>query len=73
MNCDEVNLAAEKLKTLITYSMDEVAPEKESRIKIRTEPWINNEILGRTQYHGRKRPNWPGHVIQMSAAMQYDL
>ena len=24
--------------------MDEVAPEKESRIKIRTKPWINNEI-----------------------------
>ena len=45
MNCEEVNLAGEKLKTLITYSMDEVAPEKESRIKIRTEPWINNEIL----------------------------
>merc|ERR1712002_780136 len=45
INCEEVNLATEKLKTLITYSMDEVAPERESRIKIRTEPWINNEIL----------------------------
>merc|ERR1712215_3552 len=25
--------------------MDEVAPEKEIRIKVRTEPWMNNEIL----------------------------
>ena len=43
--CEDVNSAEEKLKTLLTYAMDEVAPENEKRIKVRTEPWINNEIL----------------------------
>ena len=38
-------ISREKLITLLTYAMDEVAPEIEHRIKVRTEPWINNEIL----------------------------
>ena len=41
----EVNLAVEKLKTLLTHAMNKKVQEKEVRIKIRTEPWINNEIL----------------------------
>ncbi len=32
-------------KTIITYIMDEIAPMKEVRIKYRTDPWINNELL----------------------------
>ena len=44
-SCEDTNLAEEKLKTLLTYAMDEVAPEIEHRVKVRTEPWINNEIL----------------------------
>ena len=42
---EKVNLAEETLKTLLTHAMDEVAPKKEIRINVRTEPWINNEIL----------------------------
>ena len=44
-NCEDTELAEEKLITLLTYAMDEVAPEIERRVKVRTEPWINNEIL----------------------------
>ncbi len=33
--------------------MDEGAPEKEIRIKHRTEPWINNEILNQTEYRDK--------------------
>ena len=44
-NCVEVNSAVKKLKNLLTYAMDKIAPEKEVRIKVRTEPWMNNEIL----------------------------
>ncbi len=38
----DVNDAWIIFKTIITESMDEIAPEKEIRIKNRTDPWINN-------------------------------
>ena len=43
--CTDVNVAWEKFKTIFTLIINEVAPEKEIRIKCRTEPWINCEIL----------------------------
>ena len=38
---------------IFTQIIDEVAPFKEIRIKTRTEPWINNEIL--EQMHERDK------------------
>ena len=45
LQCTEVNEAWEKFRTIVTQVMDDIAPEKEIKIKSRTEPWINNEIL----------------------------
>ena len=42
---DDVNVAWEKCKALFTLAMNEIAPEKDVRIKYRTEPWINEDIL----------------------------
>ena len=39
------NVIWEIFSTIFNQKIDEVAPPKESRIKNRTEPWINNEIL----------------------------
>ncbi len=33
------------INILMREAMDEIAPEKEIRIKSRTDPWINNELL----------------------------
>ncbi len=44
-NLKDVNDAWTIFRTLITEAMDEIALEKEIRIKNRTDPWINNEIL----------------------------
>ncbi len=41
----DANDAWTTFKTIITEIMDEVAPMKEVRIKNRTDPWINNELL----------------------------
>ena len=45
LNCIDVNVAWEKFKAMFTLAIDEIAPEKDIRIKYRTEPWINEEIL----------------------------
>ena len=42
---DNVNEAWEKFSTMFTQVLDDIAPEKEIRIKGRTEPWIDAEIL----------------------------
>ena len=42
---DDVNLALEKFNTLFVLAIDSVAPEKDIRIKSRTEPWMDVEIL----------------------------
>ncbi|CAL4126382.1 unnamed protein product, partial [Meganyctiphanes norvegica] len=41
----DVDIALEKFNTMITQVMDDVAPEKEIRIKGSTEPWIDAEVL----------------------------
>ena len=41
----DINVAWESFKTIFTQVVDDVAPEKEIRIKVRSEPWINSEIL----------------------------
>ena len=40
-----INEAWERFKTIFTQVVDDVAPEKEIRIKGRSEAWINSEIL----------------------------
>ena len=45
LNCIDVNEAWEKFKVLFTLAMDSIAPMIEKRINIRTEPWVNDEIL----------------------------
>ena len=45
LECLDVVEAWSIFKTMFTQAMDDVAPEKEVRLKCRTEPWMNNEIL----------------------------
>ena len=45
MNCQDVNEAWLIFKTIFTGILDEIAPFKEVRIKGRTEPWMNSDIL----------------------------
>ena len=45
LECLDVVEAWSIFKTMFTQVMDDVAPEKEIRLKCRTEPWMNNEIL----------------------------
>ena len=42
---DDVNLALEKFITILMQAINSVAPKKEIRIKGRTKPWIDSEIL----------------------------
>ena len=42
---DNVTQAWENFKAILVSAIDNIAPVKEVRIKQRTEPWINNEIL----------------------------
>ena len=44
-NCTEVNTAWPKFKDIFINVLDEIAPIKQIRIKTRTEPWMNGEIL----------------------------
>ena len=44
-NCTEVNTAWPKFKEIFINVLDEIAPIKQIRIKTRTEPWMNGEIL----------------------------
>ena len=41
----DINEAWEIFKTIFIQIIDDVAPEKEIRIKVRSEPWMNSEIL----------------------------
>ena len=43
--CNNVNDAWSKFKQIFTNILDEIAPIKQIRIKVRTEPWMNNELL----------------------------
>ena len=45
LSCTDVNEAWNRFKVMFTQIINEVAPLKEIRVKHRTEPWINNEIL----------------------------
>ena len=53
LSCIDVNEACEKFKTLFTLAMDAIAPMKSVRIKCRTEPWMNEEILELIQARDR--------------------
>ena len=44
-SCDDVDIALEIFSRLFGEAMDKVAPERTIRIKQRSEPWINDEIL----------------------------
>ena len=50
---DNVNEAWEKFSTMFTQVLDDIAPEKEIRIKGRTEPWIDAEIIELMQERDR--------------------
>ena len=50
---DDVNEAWEKFSTMFTQVLDDIAPEKEIRIKGRTEPWIDAEIIELMQERDR--------------------
>ena len=41
----DINEAWDIFKTIFTQIIDEIAPEKEIRIKVRSEPWMHSEIL----------------------------
>ena len=43
--CSDVNQSLCNFKTIFQQILDTVAPIKEIRLKNRTEPWMNNEIL----------------------------
>ena len=43
--CTDVNDAWNKFKIMFTQIINEVAPQKETRIKGRTEKWITSEII----------------------------
>ena len=45
LECLDVVEAWTMFKAMFTQVMDDIAPEKEIRIKCRTEPWMNSEIL----------------------------
>ncbi|XP_069941386.1 uncharacterized protein [Cherax quadricarinatus] len=49
-SCTDVNDAWEKFKTMFTTILDNIAPVKEVRIKRRTEPWMNTEILDNMKF-----------------------
>ena len=49
----DVNEAWEKFSKMFTQVLDDIAPEKEIRIKGRTEPWIDAEILELMQERDR--------------------
>ncbi len=46
-----------KISILITEAMDEIAPEKEIKIKNRPDPWINNEILHQIENRDKSDTN----------------
>ena len=43
--CNNVNDAWSKFKEIFINILDEIAPIKQIRIKVRSEPWMNNELL----------------------------
>ena len=43
--CSNVDQAWGTFKMVFSNILDSVAPVKEIRLKVRTEPWINNDIL----------------------------
>ena len=45
LQCTDVNDAWNRFKLMFTQIIDEVAPQKETRIKGRTEKWITSEII----------------------------
>ena len=42
---DNVNEALQIFNTMLTEAIDHVAPKKDIRIRGRTEPWMNDDIL----------------------------
>ena len=42
---EDVDVALEIFNTMFLHSINEICPEKEIKIKSRTEPWIDSEIL----------------------------
>ena len=49
INCDTVNESWENFKKLFLDSINEIAPIKTVRLKQRTQPWYDGEILHNTQ------------------------
>ena len=44
-DCNDVNVAWSNFKEIFIQILDEIAPIRHIRIKTRTEPWMNSEIL----------------------------
>ncbi len=59
-------------KTIITEVMDEVAPVKEIRIKNRTDPWINNEILHQIEYRDQLLKRLTRHKNYIELRQEYN-
>ena len=54
LQCKDVDEAWCSFKRMFLEMVDKVAPYKEIRIKQRTEPWINDDILKAIQARNRK-------------------
>ena len=45
LDCDDVNIAWNNFRTVFVNIIDSIAPLKETRLKQRSEPWIDDTIL----------------------------
>ena len=80
--CSDVNQSWSNFKTIFLQILDTVAPIKEVRLKHRTEPWINNEILENIRYRDhllykfrkdRKRTDLCKEYCRMRNKIQRDV
>ena len=45
LTCNDVNVAWSLFKSMFMNALDEVAPVKQVRLKLRSQPWLDSEIL----------------------------
>ena len=54
LQCSDVDNAWCLFKSLFLEGVDKIAPYKEIRIKQRTEPWVNDDVLEAIRIRNRK-------------------
>lgn len=57
LECDDVSVALRAFNRTMLSVIDTVAPVKEVRVKSKTEPWINSEILEAIEYRNKLLKN----------------